>query len=364
MRVAARPTPSPTPTATGSIYQLAGATGGTAALSPDGRTVLFTPTPGSSGAAGFTVTADDGFGASGPAFVPIQVSTAPLLAVDIANRGLHLARGERSELAVVGDFADQQGVPLLGNYVTYATSNGGVLSVDASGVLHGLADGYAAVTVRRGHLTAATAVTVGAPADPLRLGVTGLFVYPEALTLPEVGGLRQFLVQAGDTDLSAATAGTTYIVADATVVAITPDGLVTSAGLGETTVTIINGPAEKVVPVMVDPTGDRDGDHRQPQEALSSRPAARSCRSPPVVAARGRDGLARDLAERPGRAGVRPDIRCRRAPSSWTSAAPNSPCRRRSWCRSARSITPATRCTSSRRRPSPAATDRPRTSGC
>jgi YD repeat-containing protein len=48
------------------VYQLTGVLGGTAVLSPTGAYVQFTPTPGYSGAAGFYVTADDGFSASAP----------------------------------------------------------------------------------------------------------------------------------------------------------------------------------------------------------------------------------------------------------------------------------------------------------
>ncbi len=273
------------------IYQLVSATGGTATLSPDGRTVLFTPTPGFSGAAGFTVKADDGFSSSASAFIPVQISTATLLSLDIANRTPHLALGERRDLVVLGNFADQQDVPLLGDYVTYVTSNGSVLSVDSSGTLRGLAEGYAAVTARRGNLAAATAVTVGTPADPLHLGNNGLFVYPGSLTLPEVGGQRQFLVKGNDTDISTAADGTLYFVADTSVVSLTPDGFATSAGLGETTVTIINGPAEKVVTVKVvqpalgSATIGAEGrqSSRPPRERSSRSPPARSPRETSVA---------------------------------------------------------------------------------
>jgi hypothetical protein len=76
-------------------------------------------------------------------------------------------------------------------------------------------------------------------------------VYPLALTLPRIGGQRQFLITAGAEDVSAGSAGTFYVVGDGSVVTATPDGLVASAGLGETTVTIIHGPAETLVPVVV-----------------------------------------------------------------------------------------------------------------
>ena len=194
------------PDGDGILYQLVSAVGGTAALSPDGRSVLFTPTPGYSGAAGFTVSADDGFSSSGPAFVSINVSTATLLSVEIVNRRPQLATGEREQLVVVGKFADQENVPLLGNYLSFTSSNSAVLNVDSSGVLRGEAQGYAAVIARRGGFAAATAVTVGEPADPNLLVLRGLSIYPDALTLPEVGGQRQFLA-AGDADLSHAVSG-------------------------------------------------------------------------------------------------------------------------------------------------------------
>src|SRR5207244_3137926 len=87
---------------------------------------------------------------------------------------------------------DGHSVPLLGGYMTYASSNGAVLAADASGVLQGLSSGFAAAMARHGVLAAATAVTVGDPEDMQGVGFNGLTIYPEALTLPEIGGRRQF----------------------------------------------------------------------------------------------------------------------------------------------------------------------------
>jgi YD repeat-containing protein len=132
------------------VFQLAGADRGTAALGADGRFVLFVPEAGYSGPASVSVTADDGFSVSGVTVVSIDVSAAPLLRMDIVNRGPHLGPGGRDTLDVVGDFADQAGVPLIGNYLSYTSSNETALTVDEFGNLRGLAEGYAAATARRG----------------------------------------------------------------------------------------------------------------------------------------------------------------------------------------------------------------------
>ncbi len=233
------------------VYQLVGVDHGTATLSADGRFVLFVPTTGYDGPASVSVTGDDGFSTSDLVLVDVTVSPAPLLRMDILHRQPSLDLGERSDLVVVGDFADQTGVPLIGSYVIYSSSNSAVLEVNATGNLRGAAEGYSTVTARRGNLAAATAVTVGAPNDPLGLGAGALSVYPQALALPLDGGQRQFLVNANSADLSGAASGTQYIVGDSSVVAITADGFASSVGLGATTITIINGAGEIVLPVRV-----------------------------------------------------------------------------------------------------------------
>jgi len=222
---------------------------GTAQLSPDGKFLRFVPETGYVGQAQVQLKADDGFNISDPTTVAIQISNAALLRMDIAERTPRLTRGERRTFVVLGDFEDQTDVPLIGSYVTYTSTNPAVVDVTADGLLRAFSDGYSAVIARRGDLAAATAVTVGTPPDPLNLGTDGLFVYPTSLTLPVVDGARQFLVRGGDTDLAPAATGTVYVLGDARVADVTPDGLVTSQAEGRTTLTVLNGPAEAVVPI-------------------------------------------------------------------------------------------------------------------
>ncbi len=69
--------------------------------------------------------------------------------MEVAGRQPQLQKGERQGLVVIGDFEDQQDVLLIGSYLTYTSSAESVLTVDASGILFGQQDGYAAVTARR-----------------------------------------------------------------------------------------------------------------------------------------------------------------------------------------------------------------------
>jgi YD repeat-containing protein len=216
---------------------------------PDGRSVSFLPAAGYDGPASFTFVADDGYGVSGAGEVHVNVSSAPLVGLDIQNRKPRFARHEGTRLVVIGDFADQQDVVLPASYLTFTSSNPAVASVSGSGYVAGLANGTAAVSVSRGPVQAATAVAVGDPGTirEIYLSVAGLNTYPQTFTLTE-GGSRQMVIRVGQTssDVSGAAAGTRYFVGDARLISVSPDGLVTALGTGETTLTVVNGSAETV----------------------------------------------------------------------------------------------------------------------
>lgn len=234
------------------FYRIVGAEHGQAELTVDGTSALFRPEPGYVGQASIQVSADDGFNTSPIATIPIDVSDAALLRIDFSERTPHLETGERRGLRVVGDFEDQTSVPLIGDYVSFATMAPSIATVGENGVLQGLDEGFTIATANRDDLQAATAVTVGDPDDPPGLTEEGLSVYPSALSLPLTDGQRQFLVTSGDNDLAGTVSGTVYVIGDRRVSDVTPDGLVTSVGAGETTLTILHGPVETVVPILAD----------------------------------------------------------------------------------------------------------------
>jgi YD repeat-containing protein len=235
-------------------YRIVGATNGTARLSPDGRTVTFTPTAGYSGPAAFTIQADDGYNASSATDVAVTVSDAPLVRMDFAERNPRLEVGQSTKVIVIGDFADQEDVVLPGSYVTFQTTASGVASISATGVVTAVVEGATTVTARRGAIEAATAIGVGLPDDPTQqfLAVLGMDVYPDAVSLP-LGGSRQILVSLLDeVDLSPASTGTRYYVSNSQIVSVTADGKLSALAVGSATVVVINGAAEAVIPVRVE----------------------------------------------------------------------------------------------------------------
>jgi DNA-binding beta-propeller fold protein YncE len=265
------------------FFRVFDAQGGTATLAPGGSSVTFLPNPGYSGPATFQILADDGYATSIPAIVSVDVSDAPLLNLDFTVRRPRLkliydnpvrlddefdnpVPGSRQPgrpvdfaMHVIGDFADQVGVTLPASYLTFHSADPDVASVSSEGVLHATKQGVTILTVASHGVQAATAVSVDIPQDMLgqELYALGLDAYPDAVTLSSEGGSRQFVVfLAADytlsTDLTSAAAGTRYFVNRPGVISVSADGLATALAEGAATVTIINGPAEAVIPVRVE----------------------------------------------------------------------------------------------------------------
>ena len=73
-------------------YRITGAEHGSARLSGDGASVIFTPEEGYSGTASFRIIADDGYSQSPEATVTVNISDARLLKIHI-ERLSHLVQG-------------------------------------------------------------------------------------------------------------------------------------------------------------------------------------------------------------------------------------------------------------------------------
>ncbi|WP_291853752.1 Ig-like domain-containing protein [Accumulibacter sp.] len=93
------------------FWRILGATHGNAQLSADGQTLLFHPAAGFSGPASVTLQADDGYGASPPFAVAVNVSGARLTAIHLAPLAT-LHAGQTARLQATLDFEDQTGVTL------------------------------------------------------------------------------------------------------------------------------------------------------------------------------------------------------------------------------------------------------------
>jgi hypothetical protein len=226
------------------------------------KTATFKPAPGFSGIASFELAASDGLNWGVPAKVTVNVSGAPLLNLDFAQRRPQLNAGESTQLTVLGDFADQKGVVLPASYLTYASLNPGVAPIDAFGKVTGLADGTSILSASGNNIQAVTAARVGKmpiaanddESNALLAEIYGLDVYPQAVTLTK-GINRSLLVGiegvTDSPDLKFGSVGTRYFVSNPNVLQVNSDGVITALGEGIANVTVIDGAAEKVVPVRV-----------------------------------------------------------------------------------------------------------------
>jgi RHS repeat-associated protein len=236
-------------------FRITGASNGTARLSGDGQSVIFTPAPGFTGTAGFTVVADDGLAASGPADVTVAVSAAPLVGLRFTHPNPHLDPVGHVQANLTGDFADQPGVPLPASYLSFATSDPRVIKVSADGRVDAAADGAAFLQAASHGIQAVTAVAVGTPSQRTAqlLLAQGLTVAPQDLLLAGAGDSRQLQVLGpGGEDFTAAP-NTFYFVSNPAVLRVTGNGLVTALAVGVATVTALNGPAEATLSVRVTP---------------------------------------------------------------------------------------------------------------
>jgi len=245
------------------LYKALNPVNGTVLFDSNTKTATFKPAPGFSGIASFELAASDGYNWGVPAKVTVNVSGAPLLNLDFAQRRPQLYAGESTELTVLGDFADQKGVVLPASYLTYASLNPGVAPIDAFGKVTGLADGTSILSASRNNIQAVTAARVGelpiAAANDdewnaLLAEIYGLDVYPKAVTLT-TGVKRSLLVGieglTDSPDLKFGSVGTRYFVSNPNVLQVNSDGVITALGEGIANVTVIDGAAEKVVPVRV-----------------------------------------------------------------------------------------------------------------
>ncbi len=243
------------------FYRVINPVNGSVALSPDGQSAVFVPTAGYAGKASFQALAEDGFEVSAPIDVPVNVSDAPLIGLEILNRNPRLDIGEGYELTVIGDFADQSDVLLPGSYLDFAASEPSVLAVNEAGVVTGLAAGNSILTVERGAIGAFTAAKVGPFTEPETIGEFqqfvidefGMVAFPQAVVV-EPGASSQLAVgsQFDLADLTSEASGTRYFVSNADILTVSEDGQVTALQAGSATVTAINGASEVVIPVRVE----------------------------------------------------------------------------------------------------------------
>ncbi len=176
------------PDGNGLAYLVANAANGDVRLTNGGRTAIFTPTAGFSGAATFTLQADDGSLRSAVATITVNVAALSGLQYRIGGANPNLQPGQTATLALYGDYT---GGTLVFDSSTYTvtSSNLAVATVGPDGTVLGVANGTAMIEYHlAGGGIVATAVTVGAADARL------LQFYPDSYALA-AGDTRQMVVR-------------------------------------------------------------------------------------------------------------------------------------------------------------------------
>jgi len=228
-------------------FLVLGAVNGTVELQ-GGTTALFTPAPGFTGTATFTLIADDGLLLSAPATVTVTVSAATATKLTLTPNDPVLAIGGSVTLVVTATFSDGQTRIVPAGLVTFTSLNPSTAAITPAGTILALANGYGAIKIDTLGLTAATAVTVGAR------DTRNMEFFPLSYTLAP-GETRQFMVRERITDavrdISSAASGARYFVSNPANGTITADGRFTATAVGEFQVTVTQGGVSVVVPMLV-----------------------------------------------------------------------------------------------------------------
>jgi YD repeat-containing protein len=287
------------------FWRVLSASHGQARLGDDGHTLLFSPEAGYSGQAQILVQADDGYAASAPIELSVQVSGAKLLAIHLQPLP-SLRPGQSAVVRALGDFEDVAQVDLgaSGDYLHLETRDLSPLGYLGSNAIRvdDSQDRVRAETAGAGLIvasrtdaagrtisaTAALNVGGGAEEDAPFVDAPDVDVYPDTLSLAP-GGTRQLKVWRADpysgepvaihtaqrieweaqpetsetfTDPETGetftwvvpatpqlTSGTRYFSSNESVATISGDGLITAHGSGVATISVVH------LSTNVDPDG-------------------------------------------------------------------------------------------------------------
>ena len=191
------------------------------------------------GTASITATAGS---ASGTATVTVAQEVS---AVAVSPAADTLVAGDTLRLAA--EATDANGHPVPEAEFSWASSDTLVAAVDDAGLVTGVGAGQVEVTATAAGTTGRAELTVVAPA-PTTIAVT-----PDTVALAALGQTARLTAEVRDQAGRVLTeADVSWSSGDSTVAAVDSAGLVTAAGVGETTITATSGEAsgEAVVTVM------------------------------------------------------------------------------------------------------------------
>ena len=183
-----------------------------------------------SGTATITATSE---GTRGTAAVTVTV--APVATVGVSPGAPSVVIGGTAQLAAA--LRDANGNPLSGRTVTWATSNGGVATVTATGLVAGVAVGSATITATSEGKSGTATVTVTSLPPPPPAPVASVVVSPASASVP-VGATVQLTASLKDASGNVLTGRTiAWGTSAAGVATVSASGLVTGSAAGTATIT-------------------------------------------------------------------------------------------------------------------------------
>lgn len=157
--------------------------------------------------------------------------------------------GQRQRVRVQAGLSDRSSYDVT-NAASYSTDNSAIATVDSMGYITAVADGTATVTATMLGVSANSFIIVDTSA-----GEIGLQVSPAGFSLGFVGAQQQLrtdvLLSDGNAFEVTDHSSTTYISENASIVAVSPTGLVTASGPGETSIQVNYGLSSATVHVGV-----------------------------------------------------------------------------------------------------------------
>src|SRR6266480_3954139 len=159
----------------------------------------------------------------------VTISNVPVASVAVSPVAAGLAVGATTQLTATPE--DSTGAALGGRAVTWATSNGAVATVSASGLVTGVAAGSATITANSEGQSGRSALTV------TNVPVASVTMSPAAATVT-VGTTTQVTATPKDANGTALSGGVvTWGTSNAAVATVSASGLVTGVAAGSATIT-------------------------------------------------------------------------------------------------------------------------------
>jgi uncharacterized protein YjdB len=181
-------------------------------------------------------------GSSHPKTTPTLTSVTLSLSAGTSST---IALGTTAQFTATGLFSDGSTQTMAG--ASWTSSNPAVATIDGNGLVSSKSQGQTTITVTINGVSGSATITVGPPV------LVRLSISSSASSVP-LGLSAQFTVSGTMTDgTAAANPSVTWTSSNTSVATVSPSGLVTTKGTGQTTITVASGSITAAITLTVGP---------------------------------------------------------------------------------------------------------------